>query len=71
MDLGIYEKSKWPRSIATVSSLANIQDSQSVYNDIKIGENTKINHIMISFSGHYNAISIDRLPLKTKAGKVS
>ena len=32
-----------------------------VYTDIKIAKNTKINHIMVSFSNHYNAISIDRL----------
>ena len=29
----------------------------------------KINHIMISFTDHFNAISIDRLPSKTKTGK--
>ena len=32
---------------------------------------TKINHIMVSFTNHYNAISIDRLPSKTKIGKCS
>ena len=42
-----------------------------VYTDIKIACNTKINHIMVSFTDHYNCISIDRLPLKTKIGKVS
>ena len=31
-----------------------------VYTDIKIASNTKINHIMVSFSDHYNAIFIDR-----------
>ena len=31
----------------------------------------KINHIMVSFTDHYNAISIDRLPLKTKIGRDS
>ena len=30
----------------------------SVYTDIKKTNNTKINHIMISFTDHYNAISI-------------
>ena len=30
-----------------------------------------INHIMVSFTDHYNAISIDRLPSKTKIGKKS
>ena len=42
-----------------------------VYTDIKIASNTKINHIMVSFTDHYNAISIDRLPSKTKIGKDS
>ena len=39
------------------------------YTDIKTANNTKINHIMLSFTDHYNAISIDRLPSKTKIGK--
>ena len=30
----------------------------SVYTDIKKANNTKINHITISFTDHYNAISI-------------
>ena len=33
-----------------------------VYTDIKMARNTKINHIMISFTDHYNAIFIDRFP---------
>ena len=37
----------------------------------KIANNTKINHIMVSFIDHYNAISIDRLSSKTKIGKYS
>ena len=40
-----------------------------VYTDIKIGSNTKINHTMISFTDHYNAIFIDRFPSKSKIGK--
>ena len=43
-----------------------------VYTDIKNCKKiTKINHIMVSFTNHYNAISIDRLPSKTKIGKYS
>ena len=42
-----------------------------VYNDIKIANNNKINLIMVSFTDHYNAISIDRLSSKTKIGKDS
>ena len=40
-----------------------------IYTDIKIANNTKINHIMVSFINYYHAISIDRLPSKTKIGK--
>ena len=39
------------------------------YTDIKTANNTKINHIMLSFTDHYNAISIYRLHSKTKIGK--
>ena len=35
-----------------------------VYIDIKMVNNTKMNHIMVSFTDHYNAISLDRLPSK-------
>ena len=37
-----------------------------VYCDIKITNNNKTNHIMVSFTDHYNAISLDKLPSKTK-----
>ena len=40
-----------------------------VYTDIKIGNNTKVNHMMVSFIDHYNAISMDRFLSKTKIGK--
>ena len=33
-----------------------------VYTDIKIASNTKINHIMVSFTDQNNAIFIDRFP---------
>ena len=36
-----------------------------------MGNNTKINHIMVSFTDHYNAIYVDRFPSKTKIGKDS
>ena len=42
-----------------------------VYTDIKIANNTKINHIMVSFTNYYNANSIHRLPSKTKIEKYS
>ena len=40
-----------------------------VYTDKKIANNTKINHKMISFSDHYNALPVDRLSSKIKTGK--
>ena len=42
-----------------------------VYTDISIANNTKINHIMLSFTHHYNAIFIDRFPSQTKIAKDS
>ena len=41
-----------------------------VYTAIKIASSGKIYCIMVSFIGHYNAISIDRLPSKTKIEKI-
>ena len=31
-----------------------------IYTDIKIASNTKIDHIMVSFTDHYNPVFIDR-----------
>ena len=60
-----------PHSPAMISPFARIQDRQiSVYTDIKICNNTNINHIMVLFADHYNAISVDRLPSKLKLGKI-
>ena len=42
-----------------------------IYTDLKIASNIKTNHIMISFTDHYNAIFIDIFPSKTKIGKDS
>ena len=42
-----------------------------VYTNIKIANNTKSNHVMAFFTDHYNAISVDRPPFKTKFGKGS
>ena len=41
-----------------------------VYTDTKIASNSENNHIMVSFTDHYNSISIDRLPSKTVSEKV-
>ena len=61
-------------SPAMIGPLARIQDRQGierVYTDINIANNNKINHIMVSFTDHYNAIYIDRLYSKTKIGNDS
>ena len=55
-------------SLATIDSLAQVPRDR-VYTDIKIASNTMINCMMVSFADHYNAISIDGLPSKTKIGK--
>ena len=52
---------------AKIGLLPRIQDCT----DIKIAKNTKIIHIMVSFTNYYNAISIDILPSKTKTEKYS
>ena len=43
--------------------------TDKVYPGIKIANNTKINHIMVFFTDHYNTISLDRLLFKTKIEK--
>ena len=57
------EFTRYDRTSGTRSRIAR------VYTDIKIANNTKINHKMISFSDHYNALLIERLSSKTKTGK--
>ena len=59
------EFTRYNRSSGTRSTI------DRVYTDIKMASNTKINHIMVSFTDHYNAIFIDRFPSKTKIGKDS
>ena len=41
-----------------------------VYADIKIASSTKIDHKVVSFTDHYNAIFIDGFPSKLKLGKI-
>ena len=52
-------------------SSGKISTIDTVYTDLKMASNTKINHIMVSFTDHCNVISIDRFPSKTKIGKDS
>ena len=63
MGLRIYEEGRTHIPLispTTIGPLAGIQDRLGLY---------KINHIIVSFTGHYNAISFDRLSQKTKIGK--
>ena len=45
--------------------------ADKVYTGINIASNTNINHIIVYFTDHYNAIFIDIFPSKTKIGKES
>ena len=57
---------------ATICPLPRIQDRQDLYWYLYWYKNClqyRINHIMASFTNHYNAISVARLPWKTKIGK--
>ena len=42
-----------------------------VFTDKKIASNTKINHVVVSVTDHYNAICNDGVPSKTEFGKDS
>ena len=59
----ISEFTRFDRSSGTRSRI------DRVYTDIKIANNTEINHKMISFSDHYNALIVDRFSSKTKIEK--
>ena len=59
------EFTRYNRSSGTRSTI------DRVYTDIKMASNTKIKHIMVSFTDHYNAIFINIFPSKTKIGKDS
>ena len=76
MDNGLEDL--WRRESPDSSELTRYDRSPStrsridrVYTGIKIRSNTKINHVIASFTDHYNAIFIDRFPSKTKIGKNS
>ena len=59
------ESTRYDRSSGTRSSLDRI------YIDINIANTIKINHLMVSFTDHYNAIPVERLTSKAKIRKVS
>ena len=54
-----------PTMICSLARLG-IDRIDRVYTNIKIANNTKSNYIMVSFTDHYNAIFIDKLPQKLK-----
>ena len=68
MGLKIYEEGK---TQIPLSSSTTIGPLARDYTDTKIANSTKINHIMVSSIDYYNAVSIERLPSKTKIGKAS
>ena len=71
MGLRIYREGRTQiplSSPATIDLLAQDQNRR-VHADIKTASNTRIDHIVVSFTDHYNSISIDRLLSKTKLGK--
>ena len=57
------EFTRYDRSSGTRSRI------DRVYTDIKVPNNTNINHKIVSFTDYYNAISLDRIPSKIKTGK--
>ena len=73
MGLRIYGKGRTLILLSSPAVIGPLQGSRidRVYTDIKVANNNKINHIMVSSTDHYNAVSIDRLSSKTKIGKDS
>ena len=68
MDWRIYEEwgTQIPLSSPATIDFGTRSTIDRVYTDIKMASNTKINHIMVSFTDHYNIIIfIDRFPSKT------
>ena len=59
-----------PEFIHYNRSSGTISRTDRVYTDIKIGNNTKINYIIVPFTNLYNVISIERLPEKLKLEKI-
>ena len=73
MGLRIYGEGRTLILLSSPAAIGPLQGSRidRVYTDIKIANNNKINHIMVTFTDYDNAISIDRLSSKTKIGKDS
>ena len=73
MDSRIYRERRTNISLGSPTTIELLFGRRSrigsVYTDVTIASDTKINHIVVSFIDLYNAISRDRLPSKTKFGK--
>ena len=69
MGLRIYGEGRIQIPLSSPASIDPLAQDR-VYTDVKIANNTKINHIMVCFTDHYNAISIDRLHQKLKLEKI-
>ena len=69
MGLRIYGEGRIQIPLSSPASIDPLAQGR-VYTDVKIANNTKINHIMVCFTDHYNAISIDRLHQKLKLEKI-
>ena len=68
MGLRIYGEGKTQILLNSPATIVPWQGSKivSVYTDITVTDSTKIKHIMVSFTDHYNAISVERLPSESK-----
>ena len=73
MGLSIYGVGRTQIPLSSPATVGPLPRSRigRVYTDIKITKNAKINHMMVSFTNHCNAISIERVCSKTKIGKYS
>ena len=71
MGLRIYGEGRTQIPLSSPATIGLWQGSgiDRVYTDVQIANNTKINHIMVSFTDHYNATCIDS-PEKLKLVKI-
>ena len=73
VNLWIYGERRTQIPLSSPATIVHCQGSRidRLYTDEKSANSTKINHKMVPCINHYTAISIDRLPSKTKIGKYS
>ena len=60
----IYKEGRTDRPSGTKSKADRLST------DTKTSRNTKINHLMVSFTDDFNAVYIDKLPSKTRLEKI-